>query len=70
VSRGIGSLSPLLREACLALLVVTEMLPGPEELWVRDAAGSYATELLVQMEGAERPASAERRAIVATGCRA
>jgi len=32
-------------------LVVTEMLPGPEELWVRDAAGAYAAEFLVQMEG-------------------
>jgi len=31
-------------------LVVTEMFPAPEELWVRDGAGSYATEFLVQME--------------------
>jgi hypothetical protein len=30
---------------------VTEMLPGPEELWVRDEGGSYATEFLVQLEG-------------------
>jgi len=35
-----------------ARLVVTEMLPGPGELWVRDAAGPYATEFLVQMENA------------------
>ena len=32
-------------------LYVTEMLPGPEELWVRDASGAYATEFLVQLEG-------------------
>ena len=34
-----------------AMLCVTEMLPGPEELWVRDERGSYATEFLVQLEG-------------------
>jgi len=30
---------------------VTEMLPAPDELWVRDEAGAYASEFLVQMEG-------------------
>jgi len=35
-------------------LVVTEMLPAPEDLWVRDAAGSYATEFLIQMDGPAR----------------
>jgi len=42
-------------------MVVTEMLPAPDDLWVRDSAGAYATEFLIQMEGpaaaeAERPA--------------
>ena len=32
-------------------LHATEMLPGPEELWVRDERGSYATEFLVQLDG-------------------
>jgi hypothetical protein len=32
-------------------LHATEMLPGPDELWVRDAAGRYAAEFLVQMSG-------------------
>jgi len=32
-------------------LHATEMLPGPGDLWVHDAAGRYATELLVQMSG-------------------
>jgi hypothetical protein len=34
-----------------ATLHVTEMLPGPDELFVRDAHGGYATEFLVQMDG-------------------
>jgi hypothetical protein len=34
-----------------ARFVVTEMLPAPDELWVRDEAGAYASEFLVQMEG-------------------
>lgn len=34
-----------------AVLFVTEMLPGPEELWVQDASGGYATEFLVQLGG-------------------
>src|SRR5262245_27611179 len=34
------------------ILFVTEMLPGPDELWLRDPSGAaYATELLVQLEG-------------------
>ncbi len=41
----------LLRRATAAptTLHVVEMLPGPEELWVRDERGSYATELLLQL---------------------
>ncbi len=34
-----------------AALHVTEMLPGPEDMWVRDGRGSYATEFLVQLQG-------------------
>jgi hypothetical protein len=51
-------LADLLRRALVkalsegeAVLHVTEMLPGPEELWVRDERGSYATEFLVQLDG-------------------
>jgi lantibiotic biosynthesis dehydratase-like protein len=33
------------------VLFVTEMLPGPDQLWVRDERGGYATEFLVQLEG-------------------
>jgi len=32
-------------------LHVVEMLPAPEEMWVRDERGSYATELLLQLSG-------------------
>ncbi|HEY8019501.1 MAG TPA: lantibiotic dehydratase [Thermoanaerobaculia bacterium] len=31
------------------VLHLTEMLPGPEEMWVRDGAGRYAAEFLVHM---------------------
>ncbi len=34
-----------------AALHVTEMIPGPEDLWVRDGKGSYASEFLVQLGG-------------------
>ena len=34
-----------------AVLHVTEMLPGPGELFAADAAGRYASEFLVQMDG-------------------
>jgi len=33
------------------VLYATEMLPGPDEMWVQDGAGRYATELLVQLAG-------------------
>lgn len=36
-------------------LHVSEMLPGPDDLWVRDPSGTYAAELLVQMGGGPRP---------------
>jgi hypothetical protein len=32
-------------------LHVTEMLPGPDDLFIRDPQGCYATEFLVQMDG-------------------
>ena len=51
-------LTDLLRRAMVSappdaanVVHVTEMLPGPEELWVRDERGSYATEFLVQLDG-------------------
>lgn len=40
------------------VLHVTEMLPGAEDLWLRDGSGSYASEFLIQLEGPEaRPSS-------------
>jgi hypothetical protein len=48
----------LLRRDLLALagdneatLHLTEMLPGPDDLFVRDESGGYAAEFLVQMDG-------------------
>lgn len=35
---------------------VTEMLPGPDQLWVGDAGGRYATEFHIQAGGGPRPA--------------
>ncbi|TMQ70350.1 MAG: hypothetical protein E6K80_08815 [Candidatus Eisenbacteria bacterium] len=45
-----------------AALIVSEMLPGPLELWVTDEAGAYASEFLVQMEGAPVAATLAVRA--------
>jgi hypothetical protein len=39
------------RDRPASALRATEMLPGPEDLWVRDADGVYAAEFLVQMAG-------------------
>ncbi len=33
------------------VLHATEMLPSPDEMWVRDGAGRYAAEFLVQLRG-------------------
>jgi hypothetical protein len=43
----------LLRRALTAeaTLHVAEMLPGPDEMWVRDGRGRYATEFLLQLRG-------------------
>lgn len=35
---------------------VTEMLPGPDELWVRDFRGRYASEFLVHLDNLDRSA--------------
>jgi hypothetical protein len=35
----------------LHTLHITEMLPGPEEMWVRDEQGRYATEFLLHLTG-------------------
>jgi hypothetical protein len=35
------------------VLHATEMLPGPDEMWVRDSAGRYAAEFLVQLSSFE-----------------
>ncbi|HEX3532561.1 MAG TPA: lantibiotic dehydratase [Thermoanaerobaculia bacterium] len=37
--------------AAAAVLHVTEMLPGPDEMWVRDEHGRYAAELLLHLTG-------------------
>jgi hypothetical protein len=34
-----------------ATAVLTEMLPGPDELWLRDGADRYVTELTVELNG-------------------
>jgi len=57
-------LTDLLRRAITAetadgpvVLYVTEMLPRPEDLWVRDESGAYASEFLVQLGGPDLDAS-------------
>jgi hypothetical protein len=41
---------------------VTEMLPGPEDLWVRDPRGRYASEFLLHMDNLE-PTGREPRGV-------
>ena len=31
--------------------ILCEMLPGPDQIWLRDETGSYASEFLTQLEG-------------------
>jgi hypothetical protein len=38
------------------VLVLTEMLPGPERLWMRHAGHRYVTELTVEIDGVRREA--------------
>jgi len=37
------------------ILHVTEMLPGPDEMWIADERGRYATELLLHLSGPQEP---------------
>jgi hypothetical protein len=37
--------------AAVPTLHVTEMLPGPDELWLADAAGRYTSEILLHLAG-------------------
>jgi Lantibiotic dehydratase, N terminus len=43
-----------------ARVIVTEMLPGPDELWVRDRNGAYCAEFLLQMEDPASESGPER----------
>jgi Lantibiotic dehydratase, N terminus len=45
------ALTPAAGAAAPPTLHITEMLPGPEDLWVRDDQGRYATELLLHLTG-------------------
>jgi len=49
----LGLLDGLARAAG-SRIAMTEMLPGPDELWLRDAAGSYVTELTMELDGIRR----------------
>jgi hypothetical protein len=40
-------LKPVAERAPDAQVTFTEMLPGPDECWLRDVAGSYTSELRV-----------------------
>lgn len=42
-----------LRRGVKGTLTVTEMLPGPEDLWIGETKRRFASEFLVQMEGPE-----------------
>jgi hypothetical protein len=42
-------------------LHLVEMLPGPDEMWVRDERGSYATELLLHLSGPGTKTGLKRR---------
>ncbi len=39
-------------------VVLTEMLPGPDQLWLRDGAERYVTELTVQLDSGDHPRGA------------
>ncbi|HSS50484.1 MAG TPA: lantibiotic dehydratase, partial [Thermoanaerobaculia bacterium] len=39
------------------ILHVTEMLPGPDEMWIADERGRYAAELLLHLSGPQEPAN-------------
>lgn len=48
-------LAPAGKSAAPPALHVTEMLPGPDEMWARDQRGRYATELLLHLGGPVAP---------------
>jgi Lantibiotic dehydratase, N terminus len=41
-------------------VVLTEMLPGPDELWLRDGDRRYVTELTVELDGTTRSGGTDR----------
>ena len=43
--------TPAQEGAAPPTLHVTEMLPGPEEMWIADGQGRYASELLLHLSG-------------------
>jgi len=44
-------LAPAEEGAAPPILHVTEMLPGPDELWIKDDRGRYAAEILLHLSG-------------------
>jgi hypothetical protein len=49
------ALTPGEEGAAPPTLHVTEMLPGPDELWIEDDRGGYAAELLLHLSGPKSP---------------
>ena len=49
------ALTPAEEGAAPPLLHVTEMLPGPDEMWIEDDQGRYAAELLLHLSGPGKP---------------
>ncbi|HEV7785246.1 MAG TPA: lantibiotic dehydratase, partial [Thermoanaerobaculia bacterium] len=50
------ALTPTVEGAAPPILHVTEMLPGPDEMWIADERGRYAAELLLHLSGPRKPA--------------
>ena len=49
------ALIPSEEGAAPPVLHVTEMLPGPDEMWIMDERGRYAAELLLHLSGPQEP---------------
>jgi hypothetical protein len=49
------ALTPSEEGAAPPTLHVTEMLPGPDEMWIEDDRGRYAAELLLHLSGPGKP---------------
>ncbi|MFY9825142.1 MAG: lantibiotic dehydratase [Thermoanaerobaculia bacterium] len=49
------ALTPSEEGAAPPILHVTEMLPGPDEMWIADERGKYAAELLLHLRGPNEP---------------